>query len=104
MVILPTSTGVKLAGMTPFITYIQVKKVETTNGLSPDPSKEDQSVGTLILHTKGNKIPMEGITETKCGVETTEGKAIQSLPYLGIYSIYSHQTQILLWMPRNICR
>jgi hypothetical protein len=26
--------------------------------------KEDQSVDTLILLRKGNKIPMEGVTET----------------------------------------
>jgi hypothetical protein len=36
--------------------------------------------------------------ETKCGAET-EGKAIQKLPQLGIYPIYSHQTQTLLWIP-----
>jgi hypothetical protein len=27
--------------------------------------KEDQSVDTLILLRRGNKIPMEGVTETK---------------------------------------
>jgi hypothetical protein len=27
--------------------------------------KEDQSVDTLFLHRMGNKIPMEGVTETK---------------------------------------
>ena len=40
--------------------------------------------------------------ESKCEVES-EGKAIQRLPYLGIYPIYRHQTQILLWMPRGAC-
>ena len=30
---------------------------------------------TLILLRRGNKIPMEGVTETKCEAET-EGKAI----------------------------
>ena len=44
--------------------------------------KEDQSVDTSVLLRRGNKIPMEGVTETKCGTET-EGKAIQRLPYLG---------------------
>jgi hypothetical protein len=29
--------------------------------------KENQSVDTLILPRRGNKTPMEGITETKCG-------------------------------------
>jgi hypothetical protein len=37
--------------------------------------KEDQSVDTSILLRRGNKIPMEGVTETKCGVET-EGMTI----------------------------
>ena len=41
--------------------------------------KEDQSVDTSFLLRMGNKIPMEGVTETKCGVET-EGKTIQRLP------------------------
>jgi hypothetical protein len=38
--------------------------------------KENQSVDTLVLLRKGNKIPMGGGTETKCGVET-EAKAIR---------------------------
>ena len=37
--------------------------------------KEDQSVDTLVLLRRENKIPMGGNTETKCGAET-EGKAI----------------------------
>ena len=53
---------------------------------------------TLVLLRKGNKIPMGGDTETKCGTET-EGKTIQRLPYLWFHPIYSHQTQTLLWMP-----
>ena len=36
-------------------------------------------------------------------VEQTEAKAIQRLSHLGIYPIYSHQTQILLWMPGRPC-
>jgi hypothetical protein len=31
---------------------------------------EDQSVDTLPLIRTGNKIPMEGVTETKIGAET----------------------------------
>jgi hypothetical protein len=58
-------------------------------------------VNILILLRRGNKIPMEGVTETKCGAET-EGKAIQRLLHLVIYPIY--QTQIFLWMPRGACR
>ena len=44
--------------------------------------KEDQSVDTSFLLRRGNKIPMEGVTETKCGAET-EGMTIQRLPHLG---------------------
>jgi hypothetical protein len=32
--------------------------------------KEDQHVDTLILLRRGNKIPMEGVTETKFRAET----------------------------------
>ena len=51
--------------------------------------KEDQTMETLILLRKANKTPMEGIIETKCGVETEE-MTIQSLPHLRVYPIYSH--------------
>jgi hypothetical protein len=64
--------------------------------------KEDQSVDTFILLRRGNKIPMEGITETKYEAET-EGMTIQRLPHLGIHSIYNHQTQTLLCMPTRAC-
>ena len=64
--------------------------------------KEDQSVDTSIFLTWGNKIPMEGVTETKFRAET-EGMTIQRLPHLGIHPIYSHQTQTLLWMPTSAC-
>jgi hypothetical protein len=64
--------------------------------------KEDQSVDTLILLRMGKKIPMEGVTEKNCGAET-EGKTTQRLPYLGIFPIYSHQTQTLLWIPARAC-
>jgi hypothetical protein len=53
--------------------------------------KEDHSVDTLILLRRVNKTPMEGVTETKCGVET-EGMTIQRLTPLGIHPIYNHQT------------
>jgi hypothetical protein len=32
--------------------------------------KEVQSVDTSILLRRGNKIPMEGVTETRCGANT----------------------------------
>jgi hypothetical protein len=63
---------------------------------------EDQSVDTLILLRRRNKIPMEGVTRTKSGAETEE-MAFQRLPHLGIHPIYSRQTQILLWVPTNAC-
>jgi hypothetical protein len=43
--------------------------------------KKGQSVDTLILLRRGNKIPIEGVTETRCGAET-EGMTIQRLPHL----------------------
>jgi hypothetical protein len=61
--------------------------------------KEVQSVDTSFLLRMGNKIPMEGVTETKFGAKM-EGKTIQSLPYPGIYK---HQTQTLLHMPERFC-
>jgi hypothetical protein len=64
--------------------------------------KEDENVETSVLLRRGNKIPMEGVTETKCEAET-EGKAIQRLCYLEIHPIHSDQTQTLLLMPTSIC-
>ena len=52
--------------------------------------KEHQTMDILILRM-GNKIPMEGVTETKCGAET-EGMTIQRLPHLGIHPTNNHQT------------
>jgi hypothetical protein len=65
-------------------------------------NKEDQNVDALVLFRRANKIITGGNMETKCGAET-EGKAIQRQPLLGIHSIYSHQTQTLLWMPGTAC-
>jgi hypothetical protein len=64
--------------------------------------EEDQSVDTSILLRRGNKIPMEGFTETKCG-EETEGMSIQKLFHLRINPIYNYQIQTLLWMPTSAC-
>jgi hypothetical protein len=47
-----------------------------------------------ILFRRGNKIPMEGVTETKFGAEP-EGTTIQRLPHLGIHPINNHHTQTL---------
>jgi hypothetical protein len=64
--------------------------------------KEDQSVDTLVLLIRRNKIPIGRDTETKLGAET-EDMTIQRLPHLRIHPIYSYQTQTLLWMPRSTC-
>jgi hypothetical protein len=64
--------------------------------------KEEQSVDTSFLLRRGNKIPMEGVTETKCGAKT-KGMTIQRLPHLGIHPINNHQTQKLVWMPTRAC-
>jgi hypothetical protein len=62
--------------------------------------KEDQNVDTSLLLRMGNKIPMEGVTETNFGAETEE-RTIQKLPHPGIHPIYNHQTQTLLHMPER---
>jgi hypothetical protein len=41
--------------------------------------KEGQSVDTSSLLRMGNKMPMEGVTETKFGAKV-EGRTIQRLP------------------------
>jgi hypothetical protein len=64
--------------------------------------KEEQSVDTSFLLRMGNKIPMEGVTETKFGAET-EGRTIQRLLHPGIHPINNHQTQTLLQMPTRFC-
>jgi hypothetical protein len=56
--------------------------------------KEDQSVDTLFLLKMGNKIPMEGVTETKFRAEP-EGMTNQRLPHLEIHPIKNHQNQTL---------
>jgi hypothetical protein len=64
--------------------------------------KEEQSVDTSILLRRGNKISMEGVTETKFGA-VTEGMTIQKLPHLEIHPINNQQTQTLLQMPISAC-
>jgi hypothetical protein len=54
--------------------------------------KEEQNVDTPLLLRRGNKIPIGGDTEIKCGAET-EKKIIQRLPHLRIHPTYNHQTQ-----------
>jgi hypothetical protein len=64
--------------------------------------KEDQHVDTSFLPRIGNKIPMEGVAETKVGANT-KGWTIQRLPHPGIYPIISHKMQTLLHMPFRFC-
>ena len=56
--------------------------------------KEDQHVDTSFLPRIGNKIPTEGVTETKFGAKTKEW-TIQRLPHPGVHPIISHQSQTL---------
>ena len=54
--------------------------------------KEDQRVDTSFLLRIGNKIHMEGVTETKVGAKM-KGWIIQRLPYPGIYPINSQKSR-----------
>jgi hypothetical protein len=62
---------------------LEIPKIQFTNHMKLK-RKEDQSVDTSILPRSGNKIPMEGVTETKWGAET-ERMTIQRLCHLGIH-------------------
>jgi hypothetical protein len=57
---------------------------------------------TSFLPRIGNKIPMEGVTETKFGVKM-KGWTIQRLLHPGVHPIISHQMQTLLHMPAKLC-
>jgi hypothetical protein len=48
-----------------------IPEIQFTNHMKLK-EKDDQSVDTSIHLRRGNKIPMEGVTETTCGVETEE--------------------------------
>jgi hypothetical protein len=47
----------------------RIPNIQFTNHMKLN-KEEDQSVDTSILLKRGNKIPMEGTTETKCEAET----------------------------------
>jgi hypothetical protein len=59
-------------------------------------------VDTSFLLKLGNKIPMEGITETNFGAQMV-GRTIQVLPHLEDHPINSYQIQTLLHMPARFC-
>jgi hypothetical protein len=61
-----------------------------------------QSMDTLILLKRGNKIPIEGVTVTKCGAKTG-GMTIQRLPHLGIHPINPNIPPYYLKMPIRFC-
>jgi hypothetical protein len=56
--------------------------------------KEDQSVDPTFLLRMGNKIHLEGVTESKL-VAKPEGRTMKRLPHSGIHPINNHQTQTL---------
>jgi hypothetical protein len=56
----------------------------------------------LPLFRIGNKTPMEGVTETKCGAET-KGWTIYRLPYLGIHPRIRLQTLTPLHTLARFC-
>ena len=60
--------------------------------------KENQNMDALILLRRGNKLSMEGVSETKFRAET-EGMTTQRLPYLGIHPINNYENQTLLQIP-----
>jgi hypothetical protein len=63
-----------------------ISKIQFTNHMQLK-KKEDHSVGILIHVRKGNKTPMEGITEKKCGEETEE-MIMQKLTHLVQFIVY----------------
>ena len=61
----------------PKIQFVKHKKIK---------KKENQRVDTSFLLRIGNKIPMNGVTETRFGAKV-KGWTIQRLPHLGIHPI-----------------
>jgi hypothetical protein len=64
--------------------------------------KEDQSLDTLFLLRMGNKIHMEGVTETNFRLRQKEGPS-RDFPHLEIHPINNHQTQTLSHMTTRFC-
>ena len=64
---------------------LRIPKIQFINRMKLK-KKEDKSVDTSILLRSEDKIPMEGVTKTKCGAES-EGMIVQRLPRLGIHPI-----------------
>jgi hypothetical protein len=64
--------------------------------------KEDQRVDTLFSLRIANKIPMEGVTETKFGAKR-KGWTIQRPHHPGAHPIISHQTQTIVHITARFC-
>jgi hypothetical protein len=75
---------------------------QNTSGLYSKIKKGDQRLDTSFFFRIGNKIPMEGVTETKIGAKM-KGWTIQRLPHPVIHPIISHQMQTLLHRPARFC-
>ena len=90
------------------IPELRIPKIQFANLMKL--KKEDQSVDTSFLLRMGNKIPMEGVTETKF-VAKTKGWTIQRLPHQGDPShnqppnsdTIAHTSKILLKGPWYNC-
>jgi hypothetical protein len=78
--------------------------------------KEDQSMATLVLLRRENKIPMGGYTETKCGERLKERPsrdcptwrsipytAIKSRHYCGCQQVLADSSLIYL-SPKRLCQ
>jgi hypothetical protein len=72
------------------------------NTENQEEGRPTKRVDTPFLLRIRNKIPMEGVTETKFGAKT-KGWTIQRLPHPEIHPIISHQTQTLLHRPAWFC-
>jgi hypothetical protein len=74
---------------------LRIPKMQFAKHMKLKKEERPQSVDiSILLGGWGDKIPMEGVTETKCGAET-EGRTIQRLPHLRTHPINNHQTQTL---------
>ena len=71
---------------------LRIPKIQFAKHMKLKKKDTIQSVDTSFLFRMRNKIPMEGVTETKFGTEM-EGWTTQRLPYLGIHPIISHQSR-----------
>jgi hypothetical protein len=74
---------------------LRIPKIDTICK-THETEEERPKCGYFFLLRMGNKIPMEGVTETKFGAET-EGPTIQRLPHPGIRPINNHQIQTLAY-------